>query len=129
MHVRRVRLTNQAHPQPGAAVVERNQKEQMKKNIERAGTPAVAVQRSVSHHDEPTMRAMTTNTAAWYDASTGEVVVCAFRMKVMKKERDQLLKVLNEILECSNGHFNPLFKCQCYEKAHALVLLTPPLPL
>ena len=86
-------------------MVERNQKEQMKKNIERA---------------------MTTNTAAWYDASTGEVVVCAFRMEVMKKERDQLLKVLNEILECSNGHFNPLFKCQCYEKAHALM---PPLPL
>jgi hypothetical protein len=28
-----------------AAVVERNQKEQMKKNIERTGTPAVAVQR------------------------------------------------------------------------------------
>ncbi len=34
-------LTNQAHPQPVAAVVERNQKEQMKKNNERAGTPAV----------------------------------------------------------------------------------------
>lgn len=30
-----------------AAVVERNQKEQMKKKIERAGTPAVAVQRVV----------------------------------------------------------------------------------
>ncbi len=41
--------TNQAHPQPVAAVVERNQKEQMKSDNERAGTPAVAVQRLVSH--------------------------------------------------------------------------------
>jgi hypothetical protein len=33
------------HPPPVVAVVERNQKEQMKKNIERAGTPAVVLQR------------------------------------------------------------------------------------
>ncbi len=45
--VGRCGLTNQAHPQPVAAVVERNQKEQMKKNNERAWTPAVAVQRFV----------------------------------------------------------------------------------
>ena len=42
-------LTNQAHPQSGAAVVERNQKEQMKnKTLNVEGTPAVAVKRVVS---------------------------------------------------------------------------------
>jgi hypothetical protein len=37
-----MRLTNQAHPQPGAAAVERNQKEQMKnKHPLVASAPAV----------------------------------------------------------------------------------------
>ena len=40
-------LTNQAHPQPVAAVVERNQRNKIKSDFERAGAPAVAVQRFV----------------------------------------------------------------------------------
>jgi hypothetical protein len=82
-------------------------------NVE--GAPTVEVQRSVRHHDEATMKAMLTDAASWYDPASGEVVVRADRMKAMEQ-------ALNEILECSNGHFNPLFKCKCYEKAHALVM-------
>lgn len=28
---------------------------------------------------------------------------------------------LDETLSCSNGHYNPLFKCACYQHAHDLV--------
>jgi hypothetical protein len=75
----------------------------------------VALQPVVRHHDEATMKTMLTDAASWYDPASGEVVVRAARMKAMEQ-------ALNEILECSNGHFNPLFKCKCYDKAHALVM-------
>lgn len=30
--------------------------------------------------------------------------------------------VLDKVLSCTNGHFNPLFRCGCYEQAHELIM-------
>lgn len=33
----------------------------------------------------------------------------------------KLKAAIDQTLCCTNGHFNPLFKCDCYQRAHDLV--------
>jgi len=76
LHDVRSGLTTKAHPQPVAAVVERNQKEQMKKKIERKRTPAVAVQRSVRPRNR-----------IWYDHKF--IYIQGKKIKLSKESKKQ----------------------------------------
>lgn len=39
-------------------------------------------------------------------------------MNSVGKRIEELESALDQTLCCSNGHFNPLMKCGCYQKAH-----------
>jgi len=39
-------------------------------------------------------------------------------MNSVGKRIEELEAALDQTLCCSNGHYNPLMKCDCYQKAH-----------
>lgn len=50
----------------------------------------------------------------------------ASTMRTMAHKSCEYEAALDATLECSNGHYNPLFRCGCYERAHNLIMRKQP---
>lgn len=47
--------------------------------------------------------------------------VLAAEVRKLRRENNDLREAMDKTLSCSNGHYNPLFKCDCYQIAHDLI--------
>lgn len=59
--------------------------------------------------------------AVWASIPARDRKRCAILSEAIDRLRS-MDKALNQTLECTNGHFNPLFRCDCYKVAHAVAM-------
>lgn len=96
-------------------------------------TPAVAVQRVVRRLREQAQdlaimenlksyAVQNIEAANMMEAMSAALENSASTMRALANQKCRFEEAVNQTLECTNGHYNPLMKCGCYQKAHDLVM-------